>query len=243
MVNDYLLYLKGPNSETWQQALERLALFCRNLHAFEVEGEIYEAFFDEYYEDGTLFEKHEPVPDSDLVEAESKLNFSMPVELRELFKSRFVIYDVSIELGRWGERQILGINKKWWENTSCLQPLCEAIAWIFGPYFAESELTEMEVKHLNETYFAFGNWSDDDHSSTYLLVDRHGGFGHFDFHTEDYPGNLERLTPLLNGKKLSKTLDEVLVWVIDRAMNYLLYRNEIPCDNPLGCTTCNPHKN
>lgn len=229
MSNDYLYYLQGPNGETWQQALERFALFCKHLHAFHADGEVYEAFFDEYYEDGTLFEKQEAIQDSVLAETEARFDFSIPAELRTLFQNRFVIYNTVIDFGRWGEREVLEINKAW-ESTSCLRPLCEAIAWNFGPYFSDSELTSQQAQYLNDNYFGFGRWSDDDHSSTYLLVDRHGQFGHYEFHTENSPLNLERLTPLLNGNKLGKTLDQLLVWTINESMKYLLSRNEIPCE-------------
>ncbi|CAG7856422.1 hypothetical protein MCAMS1_00893 [biofilm metagenome] len=230
MSNNFLQYLSGSSGETWQQALGRFALFCKNLHEIEVDGKVYEAFLDEYYEDGTLFEKLDATQDSDLAAAEASFNFSMPDELKKLFQDRFAIYDTSIKFGRWGERTLLIINKAWWENTFCLRPFCEAIAWNFGPYFADSELSGSQIRLLNQGYFCFGDWSDDDHSRSYLLVDRHGQYGHYDFHTEDYPGSLERPTPLLNGNKFNKTLDQVLVWAIDKSISYLLDRNEIPCE-------------
>lgn len=93
-------------------------------------------------------------------------------------------------------------------------------------------MTEEQIAHLSANYFCFGRWSDDDHYCTYLLVDRHGNYGRFRFHTEDYPGTLQRLEPLLNGQPLDMTLDALMVWAINNSMEYLLERNDLP--SPYG---------
>jgi len=227
MSNAYLRYLHGAHGETWAHALERFASFCTNLREFTIDGDTYEAFFDEYYHEGALFERLGAVEDSALEEAEARFHFTMSSEFKKLFRNRFAIYDVSIEFGRWGERRLLEINGVY-KLTTCLHPFCDAIAWNFGSYFADSELTEHQIKQLNETYFGFGRYSNDDHHSIHLLVDRHGGFGCYEFHTEDYPGSLQRLAPLLSGERLTMSLDEVLIWAIDESMKSLLERNEIP---------------
>jgi hypothetical protein len=227
--NKYVEYLRGGPNETWPQAVDRFASFSSSLHEFVADGETHEAFFDEYFQDGTLFEQFEPVTDVDLQGAEAKHAFVMPAELKELYRRRFAIYDVTIERGRWGGRRVLEIyGPSPSTSYACLHAFCPAIAWNFGGYFARQELTDAQVAHLDANYFCFGRWSDDDHEGTYLLVDRHGNFGRYDFHTEDYPRSVQRLEPLLNGSPLTMTLDEVLVWGIDSAMDYLLYRNDVP---------------
>lgn len=231
--NQYVEYLRGSAGETWPQAMDRFASFCLNLHEFVEDGKTYEVFFDEYFQDGTLLEWFEPVTDLDLQSAETKHAFVMPLELKALYKKRFAIYDVTIDGGRRGDRRVLEIyGQSSSTSYACLHAFGPAIAWNFGEYFARQELTAEQVAHLDANYFCFGRWSDDDHEGTYLLVDRHGNFGRYDFHTEDYPGSVQRLGPLLSGSRLTMTLDEVLVWGIDSAMDYLLYRNDVP--NPHG---------
>lgn len=227
--NSYGNYLRGDTEETWPQALERFTSFCLSLHAFYEDGETYEVYFDEYFRDGTLFEWLEPVPDSDLLNAETQHGLAMPDELKALYAKRFAIYDVLAERGRWGDRRVLEIYGRS-PSTSylCLHAFCAAIAWNFGEYFAKEELSQEQIAHLNANYFCFGRWSDDDHSGTYLLVDRHGNFGRFNFHTEDYPGNLRRLEPLLHGQPLDMRLDALLAWAINNSMEHLLHRNQLP---------------
>lgn len=227
--NTYGNHLRGAPQETWPQALERFASFCLSLPAFYADGETYALYFDEYWRDGTLFEWLEPVAETDLHSAETQHGLAMPAALKALYAKRFAIYDVLADRGRWGERRILEIyGRSTSTSYPCLHAFCPAIAWNFGDYFSREELSEAQIAHLNAQYFCFGRWSDDDHSGTYLLVDRHGNFGRFDFHTEDYPGTLRRLEPLLNGQRLDMTLDTLLVWAINNSMEYLLSRNGLP---------------
>lgn len=227
--NTYGTYLRGAPEETWAQALERFSAFCLSLPAYYENGETYEVYFDEYWRDGTLFEWLEPVADADLLSAETQHGFAMPDALKALYRQRFAIYDVLAERGRWGERRVLEIYGRSSSTAyPCLHAFCPALAWNFGDYFAREELSAEQIAHLNARYFCFGRWSDDDHSGTYLLADRHGHFGRFDFHTEDYPGNVRRLEPLLHGHPLPLTLDTLLVWAINQSMEHLLHRNGLP---------------
>jgi len=229
MHNKYVDYLRGNAGETWRQAIDRFASFCLNLHEFVEHEETYEVLFDQYFQDGTLFEWLEPVADLDLQNAEAHYSFVIPKELKELFKRRFAIFDVTIERGRYGGRRVLEIyGPSSVASYSCLHAFCSAIAWNFGDYFAKGELSAEEIAHLDANYLCFGRYSGDDHAGTYLLLDRHGNFGRYEFHTEDYPGSVRRLEPLLNGNRLTMTLDEVLVWGINNSIEYLLYRNEVP---------------
>ncbi|WKB52976.1 hypothetical protein [Eleftheria terrae] len=231
MPNEYLQHLQGPAGETWQQAVDRFAAFCLSLHEFVEDGEAYEVLFDEYYRDGSLFEWQEPVSEPDLLAMEAKLGWTLPDALKGVFRKRFAIYDVSTRFGRWGDRRVLEFNRSS-EYGDCLHPLSKAIAWNFGPYFTDEELSPQQVAHLDANYFGFGRWSDDDHRSTYLLVDRQGGFGRYDFHTEDYVGSVERLGPLLEGRPLTLGLDELLTSAITDAMVHLLKRNDVPLTEP-----------
>lgn len=228
--NSYGEHLRGGADETWPDALNRFESFCLSLHAFyDEEGETYELYFDEYFQDGTLFEWSGAVSDEDLLSAETQHAFAMPEELKALFRKRFAIYDVIADRGRWGDRRILEIyGRSTSTSYPCLHAFCPAIAWNFGEYFAREELTEEQIAHLSANYFCFGRWSDDDHYCTYLLVDRHGNYGRFRFHTEDYPGTLQRLEPLLNGQPFDMTLDALMVWAINNSMEYLLERNDLP---------------
>ena len=229
MHNKYVHHLQGSAGETWTQAVDRFASFCLNLHEFVEHGETYEVFFDEYFQDGTLFEWLEPVADADLSNAETTHALALPPNLKELYRKRFAIYDVHVRHGRWGDRRVLDIyGSSTLTSYTCLHAFCPAIAWNFGPYFANAELTAEQIAHLDATYFCFGRWSNDDHEGTYLLVDRHGNFGRYHFHTEDYVASLKRLEPLLDGNRLTMSLDEVLVWSIDKSMEHLLYRNDVP---------------
>jgi hypothetical protein len=232
MKNQYLNYLRGDTKETRHQALERFELFCLSLHEYVVDGETYEAYFDEYFRDGTLIERSVPQELLDLSGAESRLNFVVPDELRDLFKNRFAIYDTTIDRGRYGNRRVMEIyGPSSVEQYSHLHAFCSCIAWNFGEYFCREQLSPEQMLHLNSRYFCFGRWSNDDHESTYLLVDRDGGFGSFHFHTEDYPGSLTRLEPLLEGAPLTMHLDELIVKHIDMSIEHLLNRNDIPSSN------------
>jgi hypothetical protein len=229
--NKYLDYLRGPVGETWRQALERFALFCKNLRDFEDEGETHKAGFDKYYKDGTLFEKPEGALDSDLAEAGKKFGLTISGELADLLKNPFNIYDVSIEYGRFGERRVLAINRVFvlsGQIFSCIFPFCKAIDWNFGSRFADSELNEQQRKHLNDNYSGFGCWQVDDGAITYLLADRNGKYGYFKYEDGDFPENLKNLEPLLKSAALNMTLDELMVLMIDQSMRHLLDRNEIP---------------
>lgn len=229
MPNTYLDHLQGPAGETWQQALDRFASFCLSLHAFTEHGETYEVLFDEFYRDGTLFEWSDPVTEADLRNAETRNGVVIPPTLKALYQKRFIIYDVHTEFGRWGERRVLEVYAPSSSTSyTCLHALCRALAWNFGKYFAKEALSAEQIAHLDATYFCFGRWSDDDHKGRYLLVDRQGGFGRYDFHCEDQPGSLQGLEPLLRGSPLTMTLDDVMAEAIDNAMAYLLRRNDVP---------------
>jgi hypothetical protein len=235
MTNAYLSHLTGPSGETWQQAMDRFAALCLSLHAYEEDGEIQEVFFDEFFRDGTLFEWLDPVSDEVLNHTEKTLKRSIPPSLKTLFKKRFVIFNVYVRFGRYGERRVLEIyGPSKMTSHSCLHPLCSGIAWNFGPHFAQSNLTDEQQDRLNEQYACFGRWSDNDAVCTYLLVDQQGRFGRLLFDSNDDAGNMNRLQPLLAGQTPPLTLDELMVDVINRSMVYLLQRNDIPLAPPIG---------
>lgn len=227
MPKPYLRYLQGHPGETWQQALDRLAKLCANLHEFVDAGEVYEVFFDDYYRDGALLEWHKPVPEPALERVQVKHGLTMPLELKELFRHSFAIYRIDADLGRQGDRRLLDINAAS-GASECLHPFCQAIEWHFGRWFVEEELSPEQVRQLDSRYFGFGRWTNDDRQSSYLLLDRHGGFGIYEFNTGDYPANMQRLGSLLAGERLRMSLDDVLVWAINQSIMDLLTRNDVP---------------
>ena len=231
-MNEYLNFLKGPQNETFEHALNRFAAFCRSLHSFEYEGEVYEALFDAFYESGEIFER-QSVAEEHISKIEDQYEVQLPLRLRSVIAKPFQIYSVRNIDGRWGDRTILDINKRsehfpW---ILALHPFSSAISWNFGDDFLKAEISDEQSKKLDRQYFGFGRWSDDDHVSTYLMFDRNGKFGRFKFDSEDSIATMQALTPFLNGEGLTEDLDELMVWAIDKAMMALLDVNEIPSVN------------
>ncbi|WP_157670335.1 hypothetical protein [Chitinibacter sp. GC72] len=217
--------------ETWAQALERFSKLCRvDLLEYDDDDEKIVVNLSEIYDEGELYELMPPLAEDEILTYERQHGLVIPAPLRHVLLQTEVpqIYMARYDHGRYGERRVLDFYHS---DEPHLFPnvktLLEALAYNYGPYFSDEELDTAEREALNQRFFAFAARSNDDHAWTYLLFDREGHFGEYEFETENYPRSLARIRDLLVNGLTETDFDAFMCRQIDILMTYILQYNEV----------------
>ncbi len=239
-MSEYHQYLKGPQGETWQAALVRFKQLCHTdivQHWEDGTGNEGDEHINlsRFYDDGTLFELTRKEPIENVATYEKNYAITIPPELVALMcdHGAFAIYMVSLRFEeRYGERKFLDIyDEKDVALFPNIKPLCKAISFNVGDYFADDMLTAQQQEYLSSQYFCFGYIGLADGEMQYLYFDKNHHFGSFEFISEDYPGNMERLAPLLAGTATAQTLDSLMSASMDKVISLMLEYSEIYPEN------------
>jgi hypothetical protein len=209
---------RGPEAETWKQALERIEVLSQRL---ALKPNDWESDREEERSDVVAVLKQES--EECVQAAEDRANVSIPLPLRECLMKHGP-FRVNEEAD-WGSFRIYSSEK--YDTASIISGLVDAIDDLWGgrPEFKKS-FSEDEIQFLNDNYFCFGHYKIDDNAFTHLFFDRSGNFGDLYYHQDDW-GDAKRLfRGLLQTSSANSTLDAEIVFCVNEVIDRLIETKE-----------------
>jgi hypothetical protein len=151
--------------------------------------------------------RHVAADDAAAVAAiETKIGFSLPKELRELYLKNGAIR--TADYGDvWQTLKLDSANEMLEQHCG----LCAHIDWVWGgrPELAE-ELTANQIKQLDTDYIVFGSRYEDDNVHDYFFFDRLGRMDDLRLDQDDMSHAFEKFELLLAGTSRNLLLEELL---------------------------------
>lgn len=191
---------RGPENETWREALHRYDLVRKTLKLRKREGQTDRIF------------RQPRESEAALQEAERAVGTAVPTALRDFYTKYgpFAIRDTGYwDALSWGSVRIYGSGS--WKSPAYLRGLVDAVNELWGgrTEFGNS-FEPSEIASLNAGWVCFGHYLHNDDSHTFLVFDRSGQFARI-FYDQDNWGDFQQaLKSLLAGASPTGNFDALI---------------------------------
>lgn len=223
----YLDYIKNnplekikstKTSEAWQDSLERYKAFL-SLIKTQIENNLslQSSKISDYY--GVIFNDKE---DQQIIKKfEADCDCQIPPALKSLYLQTGTFSVKNRQ--NWGSFHLYSEKSSDYSmpNIGGMVKMIDSL-WGGRPEFGEAFSPE-EIKHLNENYFVFGDYFNDDNAYYHFYFDRQGNFGSVFYDQDDFDSAYKDFfKPLLTKSLAGQTLDDLLSEKVDLAIKSLV---------------------